>query len=392
MMQKSLLIRVTSIILFIVLMFMGLRIASQKPLWNDEIFSQISSVEQLSYSEIVLGQVGEGNATPLFYLTQKVLCQIFNYSSPVEWKKGTKFWDFDRPRDRIILRIGPVFVVAFAIALIFFYFAHHHSFGTALFSLFLSLSCEMLLRYWAEARPYALWMSLTTIQILLFLCFIQARKFGIRILLGLAIVHFLLSCTVVLSLPQIILVSFLLWVYGMRSWKYYLVLLVLPVIVGLIYYCLSPHYPFALIFSIEQYIRANISRDRFYVTILFALLLALYGVQEKLKLRQMLDSAILKGLPALGIFLGSVAGACVILGAFIIKTGPVMQFPVTEKYFIFLVPVGIISVTVFADTIIRAFKVRGLKFVMIIMIVGLTIPRAIKVVGEFLKQYPQIFL
>ncbi|MCB9770985.1 MAG: hypothetical protein H6754_00315 [Candidatus Omnitrophica bacterium] len=391
MMQRSLLIWSTSFFLFIVLMFMGLRIASQKPLWNDEIFSQISSVEQLSYPEIVLGRVGEGNATPLFYLTQKALCQTFNYSSPVEWKKGTKFWDFDRPRDRIILRIGPVLVVAFAITLIFLYFAQYHSFGAAFFSLFLALSCEMLLRYWAEARPYALWMSLTTMQILLFLCFIQTKKFGVRILQGLATVQILLSCTVVLSLPQILLVSFLLWVYGMRSWKYYLVLLVLPVIIGMIYYGLSPHYPFALIFTIEQYIRANISRDRFYVAILFILLLAFYGVQERLKLRQILDSAILKGLPALGIFLGAVAGACAILGAFIIKAGPVMQFPVTEKYFIFLVPVGIISVTVFTDVIIRAFKMQGLKFVMIIMIAGMTIPRAIKVVGEFLNQYPQIF-
>ncbi len=390
MIKNNLPFRLLSFLIFMILLIFGFRLASQKPLWNDEIYSQIASVENLTYVEILRGKISEGNATPLFYILQKAVCQITHYHTPEPWHRDE--WTFDRMQDRIVLRIVSVLCTAGAIALIFYHFLKFHSLPTALFSLLLSLSTAILLHYWGEARPYALWIFLTTVQILLFLKVYIKEAFRPSIVRGLAVVHVFLSLTVVLSLAQILLISFLIWLNGLRERKYYFFLLFVPLIIGFGYYSVSPKYPFALIFSIEQYIRANISRDRFYIAVLFMLGLAVHHLCERFKMDNIISPVIKKGIPALIIFVGAMAGACVILADFKVNAGPVMQFPVTEKYLIFLAPIGIITTTLFADVLVRAVKMKWVSFIVLAMIAGLTLPRFMKVMSDLCKQYPHLFL
>lgn len=374
---------------FTILLCIGFRLASQKPLWNDEIYSQIASVENLSPLQMVMGHIGEGNACPLFYLSQKFICSISQYHSPVEWQKGTSAWDFDRPLDRIVLRIGPVVMTALAMSLIFYFFSQSYSWTTAGLSLFLSLSSGMLWQYWAEARPYSLWMLLTAIQVILFLRIQSEEKQNVKLLNTLAVVHVLLSLTVVLSLPQILLVTCLLWLYGIRDPKGFVFLLIVPTAIALIYFFISPHYPFGLIFSVEQYLRANISRDRLYVMCLFGLSVGLCQIFPKLR-ESWIGNVIKEGLPALWMFLGMIISALGILLLFKLKQGPIVQFPVTEKYFIFLTPVGIIAVTIFVDRLMSSAKNFWMSSLLLCGIAALVLPRFLKVISELLKQYPHL--
>ena len=126
----------------------------------------------------------------------------------------------------------------------------------------------------------------------------------------------------------------------------------LPLIV-VTYYFISPHYPFGLILSVEQYLRANISRDRFYIMGLFGIVTAAYLATNKFK-EHWISVVIMEGLPALWLFLGMIGSALGILLIFKLKQGPIVQFPVTEKYLIYLTPVGIITVTIFVDRMMRA--------------------------------------
>lgn len=382
------------LILSIILILLGFRLASQKPLWNDEIYSQTASVEHLSYAQILTGKVGEGNVSPVFYLIQKAICQYTGYLSPSQWQQGSQSWGtFDRLTDRIVLRIGPVLMMAFAIAGIFYYFAKYYSWGTALFSLFLSLSSGMIWNYWAEARPYALWMALTTAQTLLFLAIIRVKaypEYAHRLLSVLAGIHILLAFSVILSLPQIGLVSLLLWLYGWRDSRRYFILLLVPVLVALTYYWISPKYPFGLIFSVEQYLRANISRDRLYLFMMFGLFLTVFLLQKKYSFRWISD-VIKEGLPAFVVGLGMILCACGILLLFKMKQGSYVQFPVTEKYFIFLTPVGVIASTMFVDTCLRSLKYRWARVGMALGVAALVIPRALKVFHELYNQYPGLF-
>jgi len=66
----------------------GFKLAYDKPLWNDEIYTLVSSVSRVSYLDILLGRVKEGNNCPLFYVIQKGICDIARYSIPAPWLKG----------------------------------------------------------------------------------------------------------------------------------------------------------------------------------------------------------------------------------------------------------------------------------------------------------------
>ncbi len=151
-----------------------------------------------------------------------------------------------------------------------------------------------------------------------------------RLLKFLALVHILLSVSVILSLPQILLASVFLWLYGCREPKKYLFLAFLPVLVGLLYYSVSPKYPFGLAFSVEQYIRANISRDRLYLFAMFGVFWSLYAFQGKLNLKLVAEE-VKKGLPAFLLGLGMIACACGVIGLFKLKQGSFVQFPPPTK-------------------------------------------------------------
>src|SRR4051812_43288174 len=75
----------TAVFLFVACFTVGLKLASIKPLWNDEVFSQVSQIQKLSYWDMLFTHPGEGNLCPLFYMAQKAISQIFLCSLPDNW-------------------------------------------------------------------------------------------------------------------------------------------------------------------------------------------------------------------------------------------------------------------------------------------------------------------
>lgn len=61
----------------------GYFLSTHKPLENDELFTQIHSVEGLSYRSILTMKIPEGNVSPLFYLTQKVFLDVIHFRLPL---------------------------------------------------------------------------------------------------------------------------------------------------------------------------------------------------------------------------------------------------------------------------------------------------------------------
>ncbi len=71
--------RVNALAIFLILSTGWLTLAKSIPLWNDEIYSKDRSIQNISYQEMFLGGIPEGNRTPLLYLTQKVSQYTISY-------------------------------------------------------------------------------------------------------------------------------------------------------------------------------------------------------------------------------------------------------------------------------------------------------------------------
>ena len=150
----------------LILTGLGLRLAEHKPLWNDELYSLLSSVRNLSYGDIITAKITEGNNTPLFYLSQKAFIDLTGYQPPQEWVAGQ--WGHNHPYSNLRIRILPVACMSVAIAVIFYFFSYFYSIWTGLYALAVAFSSFMVWAYGFEARPYALWFLLTTLQAVFF--------------------------------------------------------------------------------------------------------------------------------------------------------------------------------------------------------------------------------
>ena len=231
-------------IVFIVTFFIGGWLACHKPLWNDEIYTQIFSIDSKSYLDILSMRIFEGNSCPLFYLSQKAIVDVFHYKFP--FKQG-KPYVFDNV-SQLVLRLCPDLCMSLSLAIIFYFFSTQYSLVIGFYSLLSALVSPMVWLYWAEARPYAMWFLLTTVQSFLFILILKTNRCGSlsslcakdrHLWISLIITHFLLSFTILLSLAQILIVTFLLWVFHNRSTRRYLWVGLFPSAVCLCYYVFS---------------------------------------------------------------------------------------------------------------------------------------------------------
>lgn len=232
-MKNNFLFQLTAGVLFVVLFAFGLLLAQLKPLWNDELYSQVYSVEKMSYAQILLGQVPEGNNSPLFYLLQKAVCDVAHFQLPFVWEKQ---WNIGQPQAQMILRLMPNFFMSLALAVIFYMIAVEYSWLAGGYAFVTALASSAVWVYWAEARPYALWFALTTLQILCFVRFIRhpkTRQLMRRFLIG---IHFLLSITAVFGAVQVFIVSWLLFLFYEKKLTHYVLLLFLPLALGFYYF------------------------------------------------------------------------------------------------------------------------------------------------------------
>jgi len=208
--RKHAVLLALSLLLFFVCFRFGLILAESKPIWNDEFYSQLANVQGLSYGKMMAGQVNEGNNAPLFYLIQKVICDIASYQAPEAWVKGD--WGYSDYYSRILLRVSPVFFMSLAAVFIFYYFSR-------VYSIFTFSSSYLVWVHWAEARPYSLWFFLTTVQSLVFLHIVQNKDMRPKIWAALIVIHLCLSLTVSLGVAQIFVASSLLWIFVEKNNK-----------------------------------------------------------------------------------------------------------------------------------------------------------------------------
>ena len=379
--------------LFIGFFVFGLWLACHKTLSNDEFYTQVSSVHGQSYWQVLKGHTSEGNTSPFFYLLQKAMCDVFGYHLPESWAQGE--WSTRDMPSQLFLRINPDFFMSLTVVSIFYFFARFYSLWTGFYSLFLSLGSYMVWAYWVEARPYALWVFLTSMQALFFLYLIRQEKISRPHWNALTAIHLFLSLTVVFAVSQIVIVSFLLWIRFKRRLRHFFLLTLVPVALCIFYYAHSPKYQWWFSLTPEQLIRECFSRDRFYVLFIYILCLGLFYVQKKTNaFRLFYDDEILRGrVYAAFVFLMVLAAAAALL-VFKWKESAVQNgFPVSSRYFIYLTPVGIIGTTFFSAELMRSFRHK--RWVQLVLGMGigyLVFCRFLKVMAEVKGLYPGCFL
>ncbi len=358
-------------LIFLGCLGVGFGMATHRALWNDEYYSQVSSVYGTSYKDQFLGHIPEGGNAPLFYTLQKLFLQVIHYQVPTRWLQSQ--WSNDAA-SQMILRINPVVFMSLSVGLVFYYFCRRYSWGIGLYSLFIYLSAYMLWAYWAEARPYALVVFLTTVQSVILLQRMdqQPHPDQDRAWLLLAGTNVLLSMTSILCLGEIAAVSILWWVLKERDWKKYLLLTVIPIGITLFYYAHAPKYPFFFgSLSPEQLIRDNVSRQNLDIVFIFLFFLATYGVaQRNTLIRYSPSKEILKPMVYL-IFLGLVlAFTGVLLWLFSLRATPGKGFPITSRYFIYLTPIGVMATTILSVTLIKSLSQYRVIQGMLVLLFG----------------------
>ncbi len=372
---------IVTVVVFAICLCIGFWIARHRALWNDEFYSQVACIHNISYKDQFLGKIGEGNNTPLFYALQKLFLQLIHYQTPSQWLQG--HWHSDAP-SQILLRINPVIFMSLSVGLVFYYFCRRYSLGTGFMSLFIYLSSYMLWAYWAEARPYALVVFLTTVQSVVLLNRIdqnpRTEQRGLWLML--AGTNILLSLTAILSLGEILAVSVLWWALKERDWKKYIVVTLLPVMIVLFYYAHTPKYQFSFGLSPEQLVRDNISRDRFDFLFIFLIFLMSYFCGQKTPMvKYTPGKEILKPVPYV-IFMALVlASTAAVLCLFALHAKQGQGFAITSRYFIYLTPIGVIAATILTVSIVKSLsKHRLIQWAFIGLIGLLLAQRFLKIV------------
>lgn len=366
-------------LLFLSCFYFGLRLAEHKSLWNDEIYSQIASVSGPSYSNLLLGRIGEGNTCPLFYSIQKIICDLWQYKTP-------DLWHYQNVFDRIILRLNPVFFMSASIMCIFFYFSWFYSLVTGAYSLFITFSSYMVWVYWAEARPYGLWFFFTTLQSLFFIYLLRHTELNRRAWAGLVAIHFFLSLTVIFSIAQILIVSGLVWILKERDWKKYIFLAFIPGSIALFYYLQAPQYQFWFDLTSEQLIRDCFSRDRFYILFIFVFFLSIYFLAQKTGFpKSFPDKSLLEGFSCFLLTVLMLLAAFSVLILFKMKASPLKEgFPISSRYFIYLTPIGIISTVSLSMNIFQALSRN--RWIQMLVFSGM----GYLIIHRFFKMLPHI--
>jgi hypothetical protein len=272
--------RSVAFFLFIIFLSVGCWLALQKSLWNDEIYTQIQLRGDSVYSTAIQGKIGEGSNAPLFYVIQKFICDVTRYSFPIA---DTSLWYVAEPKSQIILRLQPILFMSLLLALLYYHFSVNYSVLAGVYSLGIALSSSMVWAYWAEGRPYTLWMFLSTCQILLFLSLLNNAACR-RVWIMWAAVNWLLALTVIVSLPQIVICSALIWFFvdQKKNWTRYIAAAFIPAMICLYYYFNAPIYWYKLIDPMKLFLE-NIAVERFFFIFLWAVLFIAVGNNKEKK-------------------------------------------------------------------------------------------------------------
>lgn len=363
-------LKLASYIIAGVLGVIFLIVAAHKPLWNDEQYSQISSVRGMSYEDMFWGNINEGSNPPLFYMVQKVFQTISGYVTPKEWLNGD--WKYNDPYSNVLLRFWPAFCVAGGIAMIFYYFSFHYGIWTGIYSLLVSLSSFMPWLYAVEARPYALWFFLTSAQMVLVLM-------GGRIF-NLSFVNTLLAFTTIFSVIQNFAAAMCLWINGQRRLLTYIPVFFIPVFIALFYYANVEKPPLGMIDTFMELLGASLPVDRMVIIGLALAWCFLVHREDRKFWQPVVFTAIV------------LAGCLAVLIKFKISARPMGGCYVSNRYFMVLAPVGIIMTTIASHYLVT--RTKGLmQKGMFVLLAALLLARIYKtyklvILGHLMMVFP----
>lgn len=376
--KRNQIIIFSSIVVFLLSVFLGFYLSSKYSLYGDETHTlgEITHGEGTSpvtYAFLLLGEIEyESNNTPLFYVAQKGIVDLFDYQY-ISYQKT-----FNDPNARILLRINSVFFGSLMIALLFAHFSRLYSLWLGLYAIVLLLSSQLFLMYWVQGRPYMQWMSLTTIELLLFYNLI---RYGYRPLIwnSLIFINICLVLTASFSMPCLVLLSFPLWLFVRKKWVDYVGLVGVPVMVTIYYLfknkCPSGFYPFdakdmvSVMFAVFQ-------KERLLVLGL-ALFFAYVFFRNRNRIVPLIQES--KGylLLTLSFFLAAVSLLIFMKLYQNPHDGEFMRgATISNRYFVNIVPVSAIMGTFAFYWLVKMFdEKKWLQWVIILSVVSLSVAR-----------------
>lgn len=316
-----------SVALFFVFLWIGFGLARTKFLWTDEIYTQLSSIDRKSYGEIWSGKLQEGNNNPLFYASQKFTVDLFKYKGLPKWTGHPKIFD---SKSQIILRINAVIFMSILLSFVFYYFSTRHNLWAGGLALLVFLTSGPIWAYWAEARPYCLWMALATVQFLSFRELFIDNSPDKKWKATLVVSNILMALTILFGIFQVFITSLLLAIRK-KSIKEFFVLSGPPAFLVFLYYWGAPRYLFFFNKSPIELIFSLISPVYF---ILFGIyfLVVHFGAKPRPKEAGW-------GWP---LFLMSAIAAALVGLLLVINKPSEASFAISSRYFLFLIPVYLI--------------------------------------------------
>ena len=315
--------------LFFALFYFGFLLSQHKLLWIDECYTQHVSVDKPSYADILTLHFGDGNKCPLFYILQKINCNIFSFQYPVGTAENNH--DVTDVRSQIIIRIPANFYMSLALAAFFYYFTRFFSLFTAIYALAVTLVSPLIMSYWVEARPYSLWFLLTTAQLLFFCSTVITPRIKVNKFIYLT--HALLVLTTPGSILQVFIISLMLLLKkGYKKWQV-IFSWFLPMSLFLIYYFLVPEYRIKT-FDLFACLYDAVLPERLMIYVFYALTAWMLSPKRK----ETFANAFF-----LPIFLLFFISGCFVLFMHLFTNN--FQFGFFSRYLIYLVPADTLMLT-----------------------------------------------
>jgi len=204
-------------------------------------------------------------------------------------------------------------------------------------------------------------------------------KVGLKRLIA---THILLGLTSIFSIGLIAAASCVMLFYRVENIRKYYLWMFIPIVTVLFYYFQAPRYDFYFDLTPEQMIRDSISRDRFYILIAF-IIFWLFSIWKKTT--QPMNNAFVALKFLIGAFIATI-GFMIMF-----KAGAKSQaqgFPVTSRYFIYLMPIGVMA-SVWACVCMNRFFAswRLAQYAFWGASLSLLVPRFLKIVPKAIATY-----
>ncbi len=365
-------VTVLSLIVWAGCLFAGSDLSRRRPLWNDELYTQINTNSALSYADLWTGKSIEGNNTPFFYVLQKALCETMGCELKEKWNGE---WFVQDARAQIRLRILSNVFMSAAIAVLFFGVASLYPFPWAFLALAVFLTLPATWLYWVEARPYSLWILLTVLQSVVILKVLKKTTDTRKDLVQLLMINIFLSLTITLGMLQACVASAVLYFFKKGRWFVHLGLAAVPLALGSFYLGRSPKFKLWFNDGPARLVLDNVPLEYWVLMFLCFCLVLFQGVKDRKEvLKAWSEHAYL-------FFAGGISVlAMALLGYLKVNAGSGDEgFAISSRYFLFLIPSSVIAVTL----AVRYFHERSkddpwLRLNLWVLVCGFLLLRAAK--------------